>query len=217
MDIRKIENKAVVEIGTCEQVVEVESNAVQTKPIKIKVEKKQACDTVLVGKNAKFKVVIENQCDTELHDLLFKDRLAKCLDFVEGSFKVDGHERRPEIRDNAISYKIDKLEPCKELTIEFEAKVGDDCCDCRHEPERSLPPTVNQVRDNDNHVRGTGVPHATVYIEFPGGQTVFAVVNNGGQWNISAPSRLYEGQTIYVKQVEQGKAASVVVVHTVIR
>jgi uncharacterized repeat protein (TIGR01451 family) len=214
--IKKIENKAVAKLEICDEEFEIVSNTVTTKPIKIRIEKKQNCDVVFIGENVKYTVEIENQCSTDVENLIFKDELDKCLEFVKGSFRVNGKVEAPEIKDNTIIFKIDKLESCETLVITFEAKATDDCCECKHKP-KSEKPTVQQVKHNDNSVRGTGVPQATVYVEFPDGKIVSAVVNNGGNWNISAPDRLTDGQTVYVWQLETGKGASDTVEVIVVR
>jgi len=211
-----INNKAVVNLEACDRTIEVTSNEVTTKPIKLRLEKKQDCDIVLVGGRVLFTVEIENQCSTDVHDLTFKDKLHDCLSYVEGSFKVNDVPHHPEFEDDTLKYEIEELKSCETLTITFEVIVTDDCCDgCHIEIERSAPPTIAQPHYNDNHVRGTGVRYATVYVEFPDGTVGSGTVNNGGNWSIDALYRLQYGQTIRAWQVEPDKKPSQIVTVTV--
>jgi len=201
-----IENKAVVNIQACDKTIEVTSNQTTTRPIKLRIEKKQDCDIVLVGEDIKYTVEIENLCSTDIENLTFKDELHDCFEYVDESFRVDGETRTPEFQGNTLYYKIDELKSCEIITITFEVAVTDNCCDCAI--ERSAQPIINQPHYNDDFVHGTGVPHATIYVEFPGGETKTTTVNNGGNWSIDAPYRLEIGQTVSAWQVEPGKKPS---------
>jgi len=212
----KIKNNASINFQACEEEIKIESNELETNPIKIRIEKKQDCDFVLIGENIKYTIEIENQCSTDLFDLVFKDRFDECTEFVEGSFRVNDHVEHPTLVDHELIFEIEKLEECEELTITFEVKTTDDCCHCTHpQPEQSEPPTIRHPNYNDNYVNGTGVPYATIEVEFPGGQIVSTTVNNGGNWRVDAPYRLQRGDTVYAIQIEPNKSPSIQVSATV--
>jgi len=203
-----IENKAVIKIDTCDNQIEIASIELITKPIKLQIEKKQDCDFVLIGDNIKYSIEIKNQCGTEVEDIIFEDKLDKCTRCTEGSFKVNGETKKPEIINNCLIYKIERIKSCETICIVFEVCVTDDCCNCNPEPDKSATPTVKQIEDNANSVQGTGIPYATVYVEFPNGNVIPGTVNNGSNWNINAPQRLYKGQIVSVWQLEPGKEPS---------
>jgi len=204
----RIENEALVKIEACDGKVQITSNRLEVTPIKLRVEKKQDCDFALVGQNIKYTIEIENECLTDVEGLIFKDAINACTEFVLGSFRANGHPEIPEFEDDVLVFKIDEIKAGETLIITFEVKVTDDCCSCGHMPplEQSTPPVISQV--HYNHVNGTGIPYAIIYVKFPNEDIVSGTVNNGGNWNIAAPERLEQGQIVQAWQVEPGKAAS---------
>jgi len=212
----KIENIAVVSIEGCGKTIEITSNEVVTTPVKLRIEKTQECNIVQVGENIKYTIEIENECG-DLDNLTFEDRLDPCTEFVENTFRVNREVRHPEVEGNTLTYNIGSLESCETLSINFEAKVTEACCACKNGPEpiKSAPPTIRHIEYNDMSVHGTGVPLATIYVEFPDGEIRTGAVNNGGNWNIGAPYRLTIGQIVKAWQVEQGKAPSEIITSVV--
>jgi len=213
--LREIENKAVVSLEACNRTIEVASNEITTKPIKLRLEKKQDCDIVLIGENVKFTIEIENQCSTDVENLMFKDRLHDCFHYVEGSFRVNGIEEHPELEDRTLIFEIDQLRSCESVTIEFEVTVTDDCCDCTTE-EQSATPTVMPLYQYSPSMNGTGISGATIYVERPSGAVVQTTVYPGGHWNLTLPAPYPSAGQIYkVWQVEPGKEPSEIVTITV--
>jgi hypothetical protein len=56
-------------------------------------------------------------------DVKFVDWLDDDLQFVNGSFKVDGKQETPKITGQEISFVIDKLPKHGEIIITFKVKV----------------------------------------------------------------------------------------------
>jgi len=121
----KIKNKASLNLELCGEEFEIESNETEAEKIKITVEKSQSCNFVLVGEKIKYTVKITNDSCVEIEDVVFKDELDDCVEFVAGSFTVDGKHVTPVIRDGVLKYTIPKLEPCQTVVITFEVKVED--------------------------------------------------------------------------------------------
>ena len=213
----KIDNQATVSLEACDRTIEVTSNEVTTRPIKIRLEKKQDCDIVLVGETVKFTIEIENECSTDVENLIFKDRLHDCFDYVEGSFHVNGHEEHPEFDDDTLTFRIDELNSCETVTITFEVTVTEECClGCRPEPEQSATPTVMPMYPYSPTMTGTGIAGATIYVERPNGAIVQTTVYPGGHWSLtlSAPYPT-AGQIYKIWQIEPGKEQSTIVTVTV--
>lgn len=214
-----IQNKALVELELCGQTVEIASEPIETTPISLKITKTQDCDFVFIGERIKYTVIIENECGGELHNLVFKDELDECLEFVEGSFYVGDEPATPELVDGVLEYVIEELPSCETLEITFEVVATEACCrGCRPgpEPEQSAIPTVRAMYPYSPSMGGTGVYGATIYVERPSGAIVQTTVLVGGSWNLtlSAPYPS-AGQVYKVWQVEPGKEPSEIVSVTV--
>jgi len=210
LEKNKVINKATVELEFCDGIKIVESNTTEAQAIKLVLEKTQDCDFVLVGHKIKYTVRILNECEVELHDVIFKDILDDCVEFVEGSFEIDGEVKTPEVEEGILKFIFPVLEK-EETVITFEVEATDDCC-CKPKPKpvKSDPPTIASVRTNSTHVAGTGIAYATVYVTFPGEYIESYVVNNGGNWNAKMPDGYTPmiGDIIFSIQVEPGKDPS---------
>ena len=77
--------------------------------------------------------------------------------------------------------------------------------------EPSQPPTINTVMENAPLVRGTGIPGATITVQFPNGIKTSTTVNALGIWTVQVPAAeqpLIEGTVITAYQTETGKGIS---------
>ena len=77
--------------------------------------------------------------------------------------------------------------------------------------EPSQPPTINTVMENAPLVRGTGIPGATITVQFPNGIKTSTTVNALGIRTVQVPAAeqpLIEGTVITAYQTETGKGIS---------
>ena len=70
--------------------------------------------------NVKFKIDVHNDGDVNLNNIVIKDTLPHCLEYVTGS----STPKEPTIDDNELTWTFNgPLKPCNNITIEFEAHV----------------------------------------------------------------------------------------------
>ena len=208
MKENKIINRASLEVELCDHTHIIESNPVEAEAINIKVEKTQSCDKVLVGGVIKYTIKIISECG-EAEDLLFKDIIDDCTRFVDDSFTVNGKREKPNVKDNILTFKIDKLESCETITITFEVEVTKQCCSCHPHPEKSKTPTTRlTVSRYERSLTGSGERGAIIHVKYPDGSTSSTSVNLLRSWTISLPLGMSSGDLIYIIQEEQGKAPS---------
>jgi len=209
MEENKIKNTASVEIELCDEIHTIESNQVEADVVNIRVEKEQSCGKVFVGGKIKYTVKIISECG-EVTDLLFKDVFDECTKYVEGSFEINGDKETPDIDDNVLTFKIDKIESCDTITITFEVEVTDECCHCqRPDPERSRQPvTRSTISRFERVITGTGIRGATISVKFPDGEIRDTTVNFLGAWTVFVPGNLFAGDVITVVQIEPNKQPS---------
>jgi len=209
-----IKNQSIVEVEVCDdKKVEFKSEEIETTPIKLKIKKEHDCDVVAIGEKIHYTVHIENECSTDVKNVLFKDHLDPCTKFVEGSFKVNEHEHHPEIEGHTITYRISEIESCQTVKIEFDVETTEECCTSCH--MQSQAPTILPLVPLTTAVLGTGVPSALIKVTFPGGECVETNVNNLRSWRVTAPHRLHRGEVVTAIQIEPGKSPSNPVTRTV--
>jgi len=215
--MERIRNRALVELEFCGNKVEVASETIETTPVKLSITKTQDCDYVAIGETIRYTVVIENECGGELSGLVFRDELDECVQFVGGSFHVDGHERDAEVIDGVLTYEIEELGSCDKVEITFEVLATETCCrGCTPPAERSRPPTIRTILPMSSAVSGTGVSGAIVFVKFPGGETRQTTVVLGN-WVVTAPARLRPHEEVSAWQQEPGKEVSEIVTRTIAR
>jgi hypothetical protein len=76
--------------------------------------------------------------------------------------------------------------------------------------EKSEPPTINPVHEDDKTVSGDGVPGSEIVVTFPNGGTATATVDEDGRWTVNVPEgvNLKSGDELTAVQTEPGKTPS---------
>ena len=213
----KIINQASVEIEMHDGMHVIKSDLVEINPINIKVVKTANCDRVVVGGTIVYTIKIINECTSDVEDLLFKDVIDSCTEYVKDSFKVGDDYKTPDLDGDTLSYKIEKLESCDEVTIMFEVKVGEECGKCQPDPEKSAQPTVTRpITRFNTMITGGGVRGAMVTVTFDDDTERSTTVGLLRTWSVSSIGMLSSGDTIKIVQKEPGKKPSDPVYVTVV-
>ena len=112
--MEKLGNTTFLDFELCEQTVTIESNEAEVDIIDVEVKKEADCAYAVVGGQICYKITVENRSEVQFGDpdlgpgqLFFRDPLDKNLEYVQGSFTVDGHQRTPTVIDNEINYYLD--------------------------------------------------------------------------------------------------------------
>ena len=117
-----IKNKAVITYESEDTVSnEVVIKIVGIMPIVIKLcDKTQAHE----GETVKFTVTVKNpSLVTPMNGAVFSDELDQNLDYVTGTFKVNGVDATPTLTGNELKYTIPAIAANSTLTITFDAEV----------------------------------------------------------------------------------------------
>ena len=107
-------NITFLDLDLCEETVTIESNEVEVDIIDVEIKKEADCAYAVVGGQICYTITIENRSEVPFNDpaigpgqLFFRDPLDENLEYVQGSFTVDGHQRTPTVTNNEISYHLD--------------------------------------------------------------------------------------------------------------
>ena len=134
--MKKIKNKAEFEVKFCGRthVVETEESVVEV--IKVEIEQESPCRFVLEKEKVKYVFKIKNKTDTNICDCKFKDILSERVEYVHGSFEINGRKaHHVHVRGNVLEAPIRELKACETITVSFEVKVREFEDECRHRPE----------------------------------------------------------------------------------
>ena len=120
-------NQANLVFDLCGQRREIESNIVRLQAVDVEIRKHgPACNLVVEGDIAEFRVVILNRSEVALENVEFRDMLAREFEFVPGSFRVDGRQEKPCIHRQLLTFNFRTLRPGAEHTIAFEVRVREE-------------------------------------------------------------------------------------------
>ena len=197
-----IKNSASVEFELCGKKESVSSNETEVNEIKLSLKKK-ACAGVLAGGALEYEITVGND-GVPVYGVLFKDVLQDGVDYVYGSFKIDGKEETPELTGQTLSYHIPEIEGNTEIIITFKVEINDG-------PEVSDPPLINAVYKNDKSVSGKGIAGASVEVTLHNGDIVYAPVDAVGDWTVTMHSGPWPkaDDIVYAVQTEPGKLPSI--------
>ena len=121
-----IRNQGQLGFNLCGRHREIESNRVELHVVDVEFEKHgPECNHVVEGENVEFRFVIKNKSNVELENVEFRDHLVRELEFVEGSFRVNGRPQRPNVHRNTVSFRFHRLRPGHEEVITFLVKVSE--------------------------------------------------------------------------------------------
>ena len=128
-------NRAFLEFPLCDRRHEIESNAVRLELVDVEIHKQgPECNLVTVGEIVQFNIAIRNNSAIELQNVEFRDPLNQALRFVEGTFCVDGQQRRPEFHCGVLTFRFPQLRPGARHSISYDVRVVE-----RNENENERP------------------------------------------------------------------------------
>jgi len=104
-----------VDFELCEDEITISSDPVVVDVIDITVDKEASCAYAVVGSEICYTITITT--DTAIDGMTFKDLLDPAVEYVVGSFEVNGDPEDPVITGQEISYELDL--PIGETVIEF--------------------------------------------------------------------------------------------------
>jgi len=119
----KITNKAEFEISLCGKKHSVVSKESVVEPIRIEIEQIEPCRFCLEGENIEYVYKVKNLSHAHINDSMFKSQYCERVEFVRGSFKVNGVHQRACVHGNTIESCIKELKPCETATVSYEVKA----------------------------------------------------------------------------------------------
>ncbi len=130
----KIENQATVTADyiSKDEIIKSISNNSNICEIKLRfpsleISKKSDVDTVFLGDTINYSVTLENTGDTDLKEVLFKDYISTSVEFIEGSFILDGEVVNSINLEQGVL--IGDISTNQTANIEYSVKVISGSCD----------------------------------------------------------------------------------------
>lgn len=130
--MKKIKNKALLEVELFGKRHIIESNETVVEEIKILFEKFASCKYVFKDEPIKYDIVIKNESNIKLTDFVFKDTLDDDTKYINGTFKINGHHYNPRIHGKTLEFPICELKDNEQLLISFETKLDENNHKCEH-------------------------------------------------------------------------------------
>jgi uncharacterized repeat protein (TIGR01451 family) len=121
--MNKIKNRAAVEINLCGRMHVVESIETVVEPIKVEIEQEQPCPFVLENDTFRYVFKIKNLSEANISNVRFKDILSNRVEFVCGSFEVNGCREHADVHGNVLEHIIRELHACDTVIISFAVKA----------------------------------------------------------------------------------------------
>jgi uncharacterized repeat protein (TIGR01451 family) len=121
--VLSIKNQAHIEVDGCDEVIDFISNEVESHFLNIELKKRVNCIWAIHGKNLTYCVDIINRSTAKVPDVRFRDTLDLGVQYVSGSFMVNGTPQTPSISGQTLTYLIPNLDLNQTITICFEVKV----------------------------------------------------------------------------------------------
>ncbi|MCL2228202.1 MAG: hypothetical protein FWC00_00050 [Firmicutes bacterium] len=113
-----------LEIETCcVELGAVASNTVDIDLVEVNIQKSASCGWTMPGGVITFCNLITNQSETDLEQVIFRDKLDTRFQYVQDSFTVDGVSKTPTVDNNTIVYCIDFLQGQSCTNICFKVKT----------------------------------------------------------------------------------------------
>jgi len=127
--IVSVKNKAFLDVEACEELHEFPSNEVTAEYVNIRITKTQSCRWAFHGGHITYCVKIENLGGAGQWPMpmTFRDVLDSGVQYVTGSFMVNGQSRTPQQTGQTLTYSILDNDigysPDGNITICFTVKV----------------------------------------------------------------------------------------------
>jgi len=120
-------NQAKLSLELCEKEITIKSNETKAKELNLKITKTQSCDIFVTGSVITYCSIIKNESDILLHHVKWSDLLDERLEYVVGTFKVNGVTHNPTITTignrKELSWILNPIHPNSTITICFDVKV----------------------------------------------------------------------------------------------
>jgi len=118
-----VKNKAHIDVEGCDEVITFDSNEVESTYLNIEVKKSASCIWAVRGKNLTYCTDVTNMSAKAVADAKFNDTLDLGLQYVDGSFTIDGVTAVPQIAGQQLSYTIPQINMNQTVKICFQVKV----------------------------------------------------------------------------------------------
>ncbi len=79
---------------------------------------------VVSGQQVDYQIVIKNPNSTSFSNVKFMDNIPSGMNYITGTFKVNGSTQTPTISGNVLSYIISTLPGSGSVTIDFSVTVS---------------------------------------------------------------------------------------------
>jgi len=116
-----VKNQSELDFELCDGVETVTSNAATTGIVEITMNKVADCNMALLGGNICYTVTISNTSAAYRLSTTFRDMLPDELQYVDGSFTVNGVQQTPDVDGQEITYTFELL--VEDTVIKFCTKV----------------------------------------------------------------------------------------------
>ena len=121
--IKNFVNRAELDIFDCDEVVTIRSNPVVTRKVSVTLEKCQSKRCVVEGDKQHYTVKIKNCSGFDLENAIFKDFIPNGMQFIQGSFKVNGRCENPCINGRVLEFKLCRVPNNENVIVEFDMEV----------------------------------------------------------------------------------------------
>ncbi len=144
-----------------------------------------------------------------------KDALKQVIkdgDFIK---TTDVYRDAPQEAKDALDQAIeagkavrDNVNATEQKVADATKAINDALSKLYNSQEKSTPPTVNSIKNNDTEITGTAAPNATVYVKSKDGSTTFsAKAGQEGNFTVTIPPA-EAGKTYVITAQEAGKNES---------
>lgn len=116
-------NTTYLDFDLCEEGVSVESNQAEVNIIDLSLTKVASCSRAVVGGRICYTITISNNCGEEIEDVTFRDPLDSNLEYITGSFEIDGVPTAPTSTAGGVIIYTPMTIPIDTTVITFCVRV----------------------------------------------------------------------------------------------
>jgi uncharacterized repeat protein (TIGR01451 family) len=118
-----ITNTANAELELCGELVQITSNTVNLEVAEIIIRKYANCSFTIVGGTVRFCIEVSNPSAATINNVLIRDVLDPRLQYIPGTFFVNGVPATPTVVGNVLSYNIPAIPPFSTVVACFRVRV----------------------------------------------------------------------------------------------
>jgi len=118
-----ITNTASADLELCDELVQITSNTISFEVAEILITKYVNCPSTVVGGTLRFCIEISNPSTTAINNVILRDALDPRLQYVPGSFTINGVPATPSVVGNVLSYNIGTIPPLSTVVACFRVRV----------------------------------------------------------------------------------------------